>query len=48
MITAIVDKKTDTRSFMDLSKEEMEAELAEATKQAQGELHARGRPYIYW
>ena len=37
---------TAQQSFMDLTKEEMEARLAKATKRAQEELHASGRPYI--
>ena len=46
MTTATVNPKTGQKRFMDLTKEEVEAELAEATKQAREELHARGRPYI--
>jgi hypothetical protein len=38
--------KTGRKSFMDLTKEEMEARLARATKQAQEDLHANGLPYI--
>jgi hypothetical protein len=38
--------KTGQKRFMDLTKEEMEADLAIATKQAQKEIHAHGLPYI--
>jgi hypothetical protein len=41
MTTATVNQKTRQKSFMDLTKEEAEARLAKATKQAQDELHAR-------
>jgi len=34
------------KRFMDLTKEEMESELAIATKQARDDLHAHGLPYI--
>ena len=46
-MTTETDKpKTDQKDFMDLTKEEKEAELAKATKRAQAELHAKGIPYI--
>ena len=46
MTTVIAGPKTGQKRFMDLTKEEMEAELAIATKQAQEEIHAKGLPYI--
>lgn len=46
MTTATANPKTGQKSFMDLTKEEMEIRLAKATKQAQKELHDKGLPYI--
>ena len=46
MTTVIAEQKTGQKRFMDLTKEEMEADLAKATTQAQAELHAKGLPYI--
>jgi len=45
---SIINAKTETdqQSFMDLTKEEMEADLAKATQQARDNLHASGQPYI--
>jgi hypothetical protein len=33
------------KSFWDMNKEEKEAALAKATKQARDDLHAEGKPY---
>ena len=46
MTTATAKPITGQKSFMDLTKEEMEARLAKATEQAQKEIHAKGLPYI--
>jgi hypothetical protein len=46
MPTAIIETKVGQKRFMDLTKEEMEADLAKATQQAQANLHAQGLPYI--
>ena len=46
MTTVIAEPKTDQKRVMDMSKEEVEAFFAEATKQAQQEIHAKGLPYV--
>ena len=46
MSTIAARPETGQKRFMDLTKEEMEAELAEATQKARDNLHAQGLPYI--
>ena len=46
MTTTTVTPEAGRKSFMDLSKEEMEARLARATKKARKDLHDKGLPYI--
>ena len=45
-MTIVATKPKTEKSFWDMSKEEKEAALAKATRQAQLELHAKGSPYI--
>ena len=45
-MTIITKSEAGQKRVMDMDKEEVEAFFAEATKQAQEELHAKGLPYI--
>jgi len=45
-MTTLTAKPKTGKSIWDMSKEDMEAAFAEATKQAQEEIHAKGFPYI--
>jgi hypothetical protein len=46
MTITIAKPQIGQKKFMDLTKEEMEGDLAKATRQAQANLHAQGLPYI--
>ena len=45
MTTAVAKPKVDQKRVMDMNKAEVEEYFAEATRQAQQEIHAKGLPY---
>ena len=45
-MTTLTAKPKTGKSIWDMDKEETEAAFAEATKQAQEEIHAKGFPYV--
>ena len=45
MTTAVAKPKAGQKRIMDMNKVEVEEYFAEATKQAQQEIHAKGLPY---
>ena len=46
MTTLTAKPKIGQKRVMDMNKEEVEAYFAEATKQAQQEIHDKGFPYV--
>jgi hypothetical protein len=46
MATATVEPKTGQKNIWDMTKEDMETAFAQATRQAQQDLHSKGSPYI--